>query len=66
MMEEGWIEGIQYLQPIEEVGQGVEMLVAHLDGAEVPRFNNLGDGSSHPAGTVQITPKNMDQFKPQF
>jgi ribose transport system substrate-binding protein len=66
LMKEGWIQGMQYLEPIEEVGQGVEMLVAHLDGQTVPKFNDLGDGTSQPAGTVQITPQNMDQFKPQF
>jgi ABC-type sugar transport system substrate-binding protein len=66
LMKDGWIQGTQYLQPIEEVGQAVEMLVAKLDGAKTPEFNNLGDGKSHPAGTAQITLENMDQFKPQF
>ncbi len=65
MLSEGWIQGIQYLQPIEEVGQAVEILVAHLDGAPTPTFNNLGEGKGHPSGTVQITLENVDQFKPQ-
>lgn len=66
MMKEGWIQGMMYLEPIEEVGQGVEMLVANLDGAKTPTFNNLGQDKTLSAGTVQITPENIDEFVPQF
>lgn len=65
LLEEGWIKGISYLQPMEEVGQGVEMLVAHLEGYPVPTENNLEDGNSTKAGTVLITKDNIDQFQPQ-
>ncbi|UGS38304.1 sugar ABC transporter substrate-binding protein [Capillimicrobium parvum] len=66
LLKEGWIQGIQYLQPVEEVGQGLELLVGHLDGQEVPTFNNLGAGKGLPGNTVQITEANVDQFKPEF
>ena len=66
LLKEGWIQGIQYLQPVEEVGQGLELLVAHLDGQDVPTFNNLGAGKGLPGNTVQITEENVDQFKPEF
>lgn len=66
LMEEGWIEGMAYLEPITEVAQGVEMMVAHLEGVEVPTFNNLGDGSGLAPDTVEMTKENMDEFIPQF
>lgn len=66
LLKAGWIEGIQYLQPVEEVGQGLELLVAHLEGQQVPTFNNLGAGKGLPGNTVQITKDNVDEFKPEF
>lgn len=65
LLEDGWIKGISYLQPMEEVGQGVEMLVANLEGVPVPTENNLEDGNSTAAGTILITKDNIDQFQPQ-
>ncbi|MFN8203150.1 MAG: sugar ABC transporter substrate-binding protein [Solirubrobacteraceae bacterium] len=66
LLKAGWIEGIQYLQPVEEVGQGLELLVAHLEGQQVPTFNDLGAGQGLPGNTVQITKDNVDEFKPEF
>jgi ribose transport system substrate-binding protein len=67
LMKQGWIQGMMYLEPLEEVGQAVEMLVAHLDGVEgLPTFNNLGEDKTTPAGTVQITKENFDKFAPEF
>jgi ribose transport system substrate-binding protein len=64
LMKQDWIQGTQYLEPIEETGQAVEMLVAHLDGASPPKFNNLGEDST--LETVQITKENIGDFVPEF
>jgi ABC-type sugar transport system substrate-binding protein len=66
LMKEGWIQGMMYLEPLEETGQGLEMLVAHLQGRKYPKFNDLGKDPTLPAKTVQITLKNMHLFKPEF
>lgn len=65
LLKKGWIEGIQYLEPMEEVGQGVEMLVAHLDGAKTPTFNNLGTDKTLPGGVAEVTKANVNEFVPQ-
>jgi ABC-type sugar transport system substrate-binding protein len=65
LFDQGWIKGMSYLQPMEEVGQGVEMIVAYLEGLPVPTANHLENGNSTTAGTVHITKDNIDQFQPQ-
>jgi ABC-type sugar transport system substrate-binding protein len=61
LIKEGWVQGIMRLSPIEEDGQGLEMLVAALEGRSHPNFNDLSQGSMS-----EITPANVDKYQPEY
>jgi ABC-type sugar transport system substrate-binding protein len=60
MLADGWIEGTMYLDPVNETGQGFEMMVAHLEGHETPTFNDLSKGE------VKLTKDTMNNFPEDF
>jgi ribose transport system substrate-binding protein len=62
LLKDGWVEGTMFLDPVGEVAQGIEMLVAELQGRKHPKFNDLGTGKSLRCKTTKMTPKNIDCF----
>jgi len=67
LIKQGWVQGDVALYPFSEVAQGVDMLVAALQGAQAPTVNGFDD--SNPAvvgGTANVTQDNVGSFKPEW
>jgi ABC-type sugar transport system substrate-binding protein len=64
LMKSGWVHGIMYADWSGEAAQGIEMLVAALQGRKYPRFNDVSRDPTLPNGTAFISPTTVSKYVP--